>query len=64
VRYLGAFLDDPIDMPVRVLGYLVEQLQIRKPARGGGSVPTTVLEGGTSMVWGTAIAVLTYVAWL
>jgi hypothetical protein len=32
VRYLGAFLDDPTEVPVRVLDYLAEQLQIRKPA--------------------------------
>ena len=36
VRYLGAFLDDPTDVPVWVLDYLVEQLQMRKPALAGG----------------------------
>ena len=35
VRHLGVFLDDPTDVPVRVLDYLVEELQIRIPALAG-----------------------------
>jgi hypothetical protein len=32
VRYVGMFLDDPLQVPVELLNYLAEQLQIDDPS--------------------------------